>query len=360
MQGSNKHKSLFLLFIGRNHMKSAVDQRTTRKLPKFVRLSSGSAAALKLREERLDTKPSTIYMMTYSPQKCTANCSYCPQARESRSSTSMLSRVSWPVFHTNDVLEAIGRSSGNTQMKRICIQTLSYPGSLLDVVSIVRTIRDVCELPISVSCQPFDMQDIQQLAAAGVQRLGIPLDGATESIFDKVKGLQVGGPYRWERQFKLLEQAVVLFGKGNVSTHLIFGLGENEQEMIRIIQDCTDMSVLPALFAFTPIKGTKMENVPQPSIQEYRRIQIARFLIWHKLSRCDRMQFDDRGRLTDFGVTDVLLSRIVKDGEVFLTSGCPDCNRPYYNERPSGPFYNYPRRLKTQDLLEIERQLILK
>jgi biotin synthase-related radical SAM superfamily protein len=360
LQGSNKHNSLFLLFIGRNHMNPTVDQRTTRKPPKFVRLSSGSAAALKLREERLDTKPSTIYMMTYSSQKCTANCSYCPQARESRSSTSMLSRVSWPVFHTNDVLEAIGKSSGNAQMKRICIQTLNYPGALLDVISIVRTIRDACELPISVSCQPFDVQDIQQLAAAGVQRLGIPLDGATESIFDKVKGLQVGGPYRWEREVKLLEQAVVLFGNGNVSTHLIFGLGENEQEMIRIIQDCTDMSVLPALFAFTPIKGTKMENVPQPSIQEYRRIQIARFLIWHKLSRCDRMQFDDRGRLTDFGVTDVLLSRIVEDGEVFLTSGCPDCNRPYYNERPSGPFYNYPRRLKTQDLLEIERQLILK
>jgi len=27
--------------------------------------------------------------------------------------------------------------------------------------------------------------------------------------------------------------------------------------------------------------------------------------------------------------------------KVFLTSGCPGCNRPFYNERPS-LIYNYP------------------
>jgi biotin synthase len=25
-----------------------------------------------------------------------------------------------------------------------------------------------------------------------------------------------------------------------------------------------------------------------------------------------------------------------------MTSGCPNCNRPYYNETPSGPILNYP------------------
>ena len=30
---------------------------------------------------------------------------------------------------------------------------------------------------------------------------------------------------------------------------------------------------------------------------------------------------------------------------MFETSGCPGCNRPYYNERPGGMLYNYPRPL---------------
>ncbi|HDI74230.1 MAG TPA: hypothetical protein ENF57_04430 [Candidatus Korarchaeota archaeon] len=34
--------------------------------------------------------------------------------------------------------------------------------------------------------------------------------------------------------------------------------------------------------------------------------------------------------------------------EAFLTSGCPSCNRPFYNERPRGPIYNFP----SEDLLD--------
>jgi biotin synthase len=41
-------------------------------------------------------------------------------------------------------------------------------------------------------------------------------------------------------------------------------------------------------------------------------------------------------------------------GESFMTRGCPDCNRPYYNERPGGPMYNYPFPLGTG---EAERAL---
>jgi biotin synthase len=53
---------------------------------------------------------------------------------------------------------------------------------------------------------------------------------------------------------------------------------------------------------------------------------------------------------------DINLLEALKDGEAFRTTGCPGCNRPFYNERPSGPFYNYPRPLKQN---EIEQELKL-
>jgi biotin synthase len=68
------------------------------------------------------------------------------------------------------------------------------------------------------------------------------------------------------------------------------------------------------------------------------------------------MRFDDEGRLTDFGVNRQTLIEILQTGEPFLTSGCPDCNRPYYNEKPSGPIYNYPRNLTEEDLSKIQGQ----
>ena len=53
-----------------------------------------------------------------------------------------------------------------------------------------------------------------------------------------------------------------------------------------------------------------------------------------------------------------LLRETVKTGIPFMTSGCPGCNRPYYNERPSGPLYNYPFRPDAGEVAEIEKQTI--
>jgi biotin synthase-related radical SAM superfamily protein len=44
------------------------------------------------------------------------------------------------------------------------------------------------------------------------------------------------------------------------------------------------------------------------------------------------------------------LHEILADGVAFQTSGCPDCNRPFYNERPGGPMYNYPEPLTSQQI----------
>jgi biotin synthase len=195
------------------------------------------------------------------------------------------------------------------------------------------------------------------LADAGAQRIGIALDAATEKLFNRFKGVDAGGPYVWRRQFELLGEAVRIFGEGRVSTHLIAGLGETEGEMVRTLQECVDMGVLPALFAFTPIKGTAMQNTVQPPVSGYRRLQIARDLIVHRLSRFSKMQFDSTGYILGFGVDKKELRKRVKGGEAFITSGCPDCNRPFYNEKPSGPIYNYPRRLTFAEISEALNQL---
>jgi len=69
------------------------------------------------------------------------------------------------------------------------------------------------------------------------------------------------------------------------------------------------------------------------------------------------MSFDASGRIIDFGLPRGELVEIASTGEPFMTSGCPGCNRPYYNERPSGPLYNYPFRPGEEDIKAILAQL---
>jgi biotin synthase len=318
--------------------------------PRNVRVSLGSAIVLGLLRGKLDAEPTTAYLMTYRKGKCDANCGFCPQARMSRGRSDLLSRVSWPAFDTKIVINGIERAVESGNIRRVCLQALNYPEVFKHLTALIKMVRQKTSVPISVSCQPTDNETIRQLAEAGAERIGIPVDAATPEVFDKVKGLSAGGPYRWERQFELLNYAVEVFGRGKVSTHLIVGLGETEREMVKTIQQCVDIGVLPALFAFTPISGALLENKPQPSIQSYRRIQTARYLIVNGVARYEKMHFDECDCLRDFGIDTKALFKIIQTGEPFRTSGCPNCNRPYYNEKPSGPIYNYPRPLKDEEI----------
>ena len=330
---------------------------TQTQLPAQIRVSLGTAIILGLLDGKLDAQPTTSYLMTYRAGKCTANCGFCPQARASKSSAEMLSRVTWPPFSTQNVLGALDTSVKQGKIKRVCIQALNYPEVFAHLEMLVKQIKSLSTIPVSVSCQPQNKQNIQLLADAGVDRLGIALDAATEALFNKVKGKDAGGSYRWENQFLRFNEAIEVFGKGNVSTHVIVGLGETEQEAVEIIQRCVDMTVLPALFAFTPVRGTTLETNPAPPLQSYRRVQLARYLIVSGKTRFENIRFDAQGKITEFGASEEALKKVITCGLPFRTSGCPDCNRPFYNEKPSGPFYNYPRSLCQEEIEKIKREL---
>jgi lipoyl synthase len=330
---------------------------TQTNLPNQIRVSLGTTIVLGLSEGKLDSEPTTAYLMTYRAGKCTANCGFCPQARTSKSNTELLSRVSWPIFPTQNVLNALAKGAKLEKIRRVCIQTLNYPDAFLELEMLVKKIKKGSAIPVSISCQPISIQNIQLLKGSGVDRLGIALDASTKELFNKVKGSGTGSIYRWENQFIQLENAVEVFGKGNVSTHVIVGLGENEREAIEVIQRCVDMTVLPGLFAFTPIRGTALEAKSPPKLEAYRRVQLARYLIVNGKTRSDNMQFDHEGKIISFGVSNEALEGIVDSGLPFRTSGCPDCNRPFYNEKPSGPIYNYSKHPPQEEIEEVKKQL---
>jgi biotin synthase len=324
-----------------------------------LRVSLGTAIVLGLIRSRLDAAPTTAYLMTHVPSRCSANCVFCPQARESTSDLNRLSRVVWPIYSTTEVIESLSKAVQENRIHRVCIQALNFPEFYQTLVNLVKEIRNSIKIPISLSCQPINLEQMFVLKELGVERIGIPLDAATEQIFNKVKGKGVGGPYSWNDTFELLTEAVKIFGKGKVSTHIIVGLGESEKDVAQLIQRLFDSNILPGLFSFTPIKGTALESRAQPSITVYRRIQLIRHLIIFHKTRVEQMSFSTDGTLLDYGLTKEELNTIIDSGDPFRTSGCPSCNRPFYNESPRGPFYNYPYKLTKEHIETVKREFNL-
>ncbi len=320
-------------------------------LMEHVKVAFGTGVVLGLWHGQLAVAPTTAHLLTHHEGRCSANCKFCPQAREAAADLRMLSRVVWPRFELKKILAAIGENSN--EFERVCIQAVNYPNVVDDLCELVARVRGACGLPISVSCQPLKAGDIRKLADAGAERVSVALDAATPEIFERVKG----SSYTWGGHLEALEHARAIFGD-RVSTHLIVGLGESEREMVEALQFLHDRGITTALFAFTPISGTPLSSRPPPDIASYRRIQLARFLIVNNLSKAKRMRFDG-GRIVNFGVGRDVVNKTVKSGEPFRTSGCPGCNRPFYNESPRGPIYNYPRKLTRDEIAMVTSQLNL-
>ena len=268
-----------------------------------IRVSAATAARLRLAGWDITVEPTTLYFML--GEQCHGRCSYCTQGGAS------LSRVRWPRFQLDDVAARLPAGA-----KRVCLQTRYYPEVMDDILSAVESLDST--VPVSVSMNPVDRAHFAQLHAAGVDRVGIGLDCCTQKLFQELKHSVPA----WEQYLQGLRDARDVFG--TATAHLIIGLGETDREAIDMMQWLTRHDIHIALFAHHPLHGGA-----SPPVERYRYLQLVRYLL-------------EQGRYED-GVG----ANVSRDGVATAaqTSGCPGCNRPFYNERVRGPLYNYPRPL---------------
>ena len=284
-----------------------------------IRRSYGTAVKMGLRGGKMFAEPTTAYIML--GEHCYSNCSFCAQAR-SRAKKGYLSRVLWLPYP----IEILAKLRG---FARVCFQTLDYPTVVEDLLFLVPLIPE--DVPISVSIVPIPIEEMQLLAPK-VDTISFALDAANPEIFDKVKGKGVGNRFTWEMVWNALKEALNLFP--NVNTHIIVGLGESDEDLYRVMKKLRDLNISVALFSYTPIFGGEY-----PDVGRYRAIQLMHHLLYRNH---DDFIILESGKIAEIQIPEKERKNVFR-GIPFLTSGCPGCNRPFYNERPGGTIYNYPR-----------------
>lgn len=316
------------------------------------RLSSGTAAVAGLAHARLDCPPTTAYVML--GERCAGDCAFCAQARSSRARSDLLSRVTWPDFGADEAADAISQACASDALRRVCFQVTTVPGHIDRAVCAVRDMRSRTDRPICVSVAVRDQADIERLLTAGASRVTLAIDAASERVYQQVKSGS------WPRTRELLSTAVHRY-PDQIGTHLIMGLGETEQELVSAMQEYADLGISIGLFAFTPIPGTRLAHHPPPALEAYRRVQVARWLILNGHGLAATFGYDGQRRIRSYALGEPELTALISDthNSPFRTAGCADCNRPYYNERPGGVMYNYPRALTPAEVNAEVTDLVL-
>jgi biotin synthase-related radical SAM superfamily protein/uncharacterized radical SAM superfamily protein len=307
-------------------------------------------------------KLTCINLLLVYEDGCEANCAYCGLAREREDSGSFI-RVNWPV---HSIQEIIARMNGNPDAHRVCISMVTRRQAVDDTAAIAKAIRAETDIPISglISPSVVNKEDLLAFKDAGIDKVGVAFDAATAETFDTMRGGGVRGPHRWERYWKCFEEAVDVFGKGQVGSHFIVGLGETEKEMAEAFQRVSDLDGVNHLFSFYPEAGTGIENRVPPPMEQYRRIQLAAEIIDRKLARAGDFEFNVKnGRILNFGLDEQTLESLIDDGDAFMTRGCVGrdghvaCNRPFANSAPGESVRNYPFQPSAEDITLIRRQI---
>ncbi len=141
-------------------------------------------------------------------------------------------------------------------------------------------------------------------------------------------------------------------------------MGETEHDTLTLVQRLVDMGGHSHMFCFFPEKGSLMDHLPATPRDQWRRVQLARYLIDYRGVRVEHMRFDDQGRLADYGIPKSEMDKVIDEGVAFRTSGCPGkvredisaCDRPYGDSPPSN-IASYPFQPVDVDIRKIRHQL---
>lgn len=341
--------------------------------PEYVQMSTAAAITLGLVPGRMYRTSCTHclnLLLTY-PEGCRANCAYCGLARHREEARDYADRnfirVDWPALHYREVIERVQAGGDKGRFQRMCISMISHPDSNRDTLALLEQwVEALPHIPVSILSNPTTMErdDLVRLKQAGADIFTVALDAVTPEIFERTRGKTVDSPHRWEKYWQAIEWAAEIFGPEKFGAHLICGMGETEREFLSVVQRIKDRGGHSHLFAFFPEKGSLMEDWPACDKAQWRRVQLARYLVDYAGGNLRRMGFDESGRVVDFGMAERELEDIIAAGTSFRTSGCPGkeaadvsaCNRPYGDSNPTD-ILSYPFKLIPEDIEIVQDQL---
>ncbi len=343
--------------------------------PEYVQLSTAAAMTLGIMPGRMHRCQCTRclnLLLTY-PEGCRANCAYCGLARHREAERDYADRnfirVDWPAVPVQQILDIVARDAAASPFHRMCISMITHPRSDEDTVTVLSawTRRiDPRTIPVSILSNPTTMSrdDVARLKDLGADIFTVALDAATPAIFDRTRGKGVQSPHKWRKYWEILLAAREIFGPQKFGAHIIIGMGETEFEALELVQQLVELGGHSHLFCFFPEKGSLMDHLPATPRDQWRRVQLARYLMDYAGVRLEQMRFDGEGRVVDFGLPRAELDAVINAGIAFRTSGCPGkfredvsaCDRPYGDSPPSD-IASFPFQPNGTDLRRIRRQL---
>jgi len=132
-------------------------------------------------------------------------------------------------------------------------------------------IKAAVDLPLQGQCEPPDDDRwFERMKRSGIDTLGMHLEAVTPAVRERVMPGKATVPV--ERYLSAFDESVRVFGRGQVSTYVIAGLGDTREAILAMCETLVGLGVYPFVVPFVPISGTPMEDHPAPDAAWMRSI----------------------------------------------------------------------------------------
>ena len=134
-----------------------------------------------------------------------------------------------------------------------------------------RMVFERTRLPIQVQCEPpDDFSWFTELHHAGVVAVGMHLEAINPVVRANIMPGKAEVPFSY--YLKAYKVAVAVFGRGQVSTYLLAGLGDSKEGLLEGCRQLIELGVYPFVVPFVPNSGTPMAGHPPPTASFMRSV----------------------------------------------------------------------------------------
>ena len=125
-------------------------------------------------------------------------------------------------------------------------------------------IKAAVDLPIQGQCEPpRDHGWFRRMKASGIDTLGMHLEAVTPEVRARIMpGKAAVSP---DRYYDAFAASVPVFGRGQVSTYILAGLGDSAGAILSACERLVGLGVYPFVVPFVPIAGTPLQGHAAPT-----------------------------------------------------------------------------------------------
>jgi biotin synthase-related radical SAM superfamily protein len=203
--------------------------------------------------------------------RCMFNCAFCVSPKLSKDLNKGLSDEDIVNMTKKAIKEykvvSVSLTSG------VCVSIEDTVKRFISCVSKLR--KEFPELPIGVEPYVSKKEHVKALKEAGATEIKLNIQSPNRMIFERVCP-----ELDYDNIMEMLQYATEVFGKGKVTSNMIFGMGETDEEIENMFELLCSKGIIPTVRALrvNPINSGDLSSAigVQPKVNAERVIKLAK------------------------------------------------------------------------------------